>query len=141
MVDKRELVDTCGCVLQRTDAGLHMNDCSLHAAAKRMYEVGQEFAEWSARAVERWEAGDLAEAVRNLDYARKEWRKVTAEIKEPPEETRAERIEAAARRILMLDFYPHDGLLEVVKGEHKENCGEMECEVCSALRQLKQALA
>jgi hypothetical protein len=47
-----------------------------------MYEAGNKLAAWAARAVERWESGDLAEAVRNLDYARQEWIKAVREIED-----------------------------------------------------------
>lgn len=33
---RREKVDNCGCLLTRTENGLHMNDCPLHAAAPAM---------------------------------------------------------------------------------------------------------
>ena len=53
----------------------------LIAAAPEMFEIGGRLAAWSARAVERWESGDLAEAVRNLDYARQEWIKAVKGVK------------------------------------------------------------
>ena len=33
---RTEKVDDCGCVLERDDTGLHMQDCPLHAAAPDM---------------------------------------------------------------------------------------------------------
>ena len=49
------------------------SNAELIAAAPLMFNAGEKLAAWAARAVERWESGDLAEAVRNLDYARREW--------------------------------------------------------------------
>ena len=56
-------------------------NAALLAAAPEMFELGERFAAWSARAVERWEAGDLAEAIRNLDYARVEWIKLAEKVR------------------------------------------------------------
>jgi hypothetical protein len=59
-----------------------MANARLIAASPAMYEAGNKLAAWAARAVERWESGDLAEAVRNLDYARREWIKAVREIED-----------------------------------------------------------
>ena len=36
---RTESIGECGCVLERTETGLHMRDCPLHAAAPELLEA------------------------------------------------------------------------------------------------------
>jgi hypothetical protein len=49
---------------------------------KALIHAGERLAAWAARAEERWSGGDLAEAVRNLAYARRAWVRIMDEIRD-----------------------------------------------------------
>ena len=65
----KELVDECGCVLERSENGLHMVDCSLHSAAPELLGACKEakgLLEGLDRA-EKWKLGtvydDICQAI------------------------------------------------------------------------------